>query len=35
MSLDYVGNYVNKILLPGGGRKYSGKSDHFVLTYIL
>ena len=24
MSLDYTGSYVNKILLPGGGRKYSG-----------
>jgi hypothetical protein len=23
MNLDY-GGYVNKILLPGGGRKYSG-----------
>lgn len=25
MSDDYISSYINKILLPGGGRKYSGK----------
>lgn len=35
MSLDYSSSYVNKILLPGGGRKYSGKPRFPLINYRL